>query len=49
MKPIITKIINGAKSRSDNVVDILVRLIQESIVENSRARTLLKKNRKFQN
>jgi hypothetical protein len=48
VQPIITKIVDGARSSSDNVITLLVRLIQESISTNPRARALLMKNRKYQ-
>jgi hypothetical protein len=48
VQPIITKIVDGARSSSDNVITLLVRLIQESISSNPHARALLMKNRKYQ-
>jgi hypothetical protein len=48
IQPIITKIVDGARSSSDNVITLLVRLIQESINSNPRARALLMKHRKYQ-
>jgi hypothetical protein len=48
VRPIITKIVDGARSSSDNVITLLVRLIQESISSNPSARALLMKNRKYQ-